>query len=202
MRTTIANAILLTGTFMSPLAVAQSAGGPANTQKASTEVSTAPAPTGETTKDALDRNEITYSNIWADNDGKTHITKCVLKGLRLAAFAPPAAPYLYGIAPEEIESVVFSVAPLGWYGDWHHAPGPQWVVTLSGQWQVRTTDGSTLLQGPGEFQFNSDQASFSNAPDGHVGHTARQVGSVPNVRMIITLKKMPGQTYTNQACVL
>jgi hypothetical protein len=165
-------------------------------------ISTAPAPPDDTVQQALARNEISYANVWADDKGQTHVTKCVLKGLQLHAFAPPAAPYLMGIAPEDIESIVFSVLPAGWFGDWHHAPGPQWVITLSGQWEVQTTDGSTLRQGLGEFQFNSDESAFATTPGGHVGHTARLVGSVPNVRMIITLKKRPGQSYANQSCVL
>jgi hypothetical protein len=202
MRAAIAGPFFLVGTLMSSIALAQSVDAPVVDKKPSPVVSTVPASVNETVKEALDKQEITYSNVWADDKGKTHITKCMLKGLQFAAFAPPAAPYLYGIAPEDIQSIVFSIAPVGWYGTWHHAPGPQWVITLSGQWQVQTTDGSTLRQGPGEFQFNSDEASFSKVPGGHVGHTARQIGSVPNVRMIITLKKMPGQSYTNQACVL
>jgi hypothetical protein len=107
-----------------------------------------------------------------------------------------------GIVPEDIESMVFSILPAGWFGDWHHAPGPQWVITLSGQWEVQTTDGTTLRQGPGEFQFNSDESSFATSPGGHVGHTARLVGSVPNVRMIVSLRRRPGQSYANQSCVL
>ena len=171
-------------------------------QQSASVISTAPAPPDDTVQQALARNEISYANVWADDKGQTHVTKCVLKGLRLHTFAPPAAPYVMGIAPEDIESIVFSVLPAGWFGDWHHAPGPQWVITLSGQWEVQTTDGSTLRQGPGEFQFNSDESAFATTPGGHVGHTARLVGSVPNVRMIITLKKRPGQTNSNQFCVL
>jgi hypothetical protein len=172
------------------------------TQQPASVISTAPAPPGDTVQRALARNEISYANVWADDKGQTHVTKCVLKGLQLHAFAPPAAPYVMGIAPEDIESIVFSVLPAGWFGDWHHAPGPQWVITLSGQWEVQTTDGSTLRQSPGEFQFNSDESAFATTPGGHVGHTARLVGSVPNVRMIVTLKKRPGQSYANQSCVL
>jgi hypothetical protein len=171
-------------------------------QQPASVISTAPAPPDDTVQQALARNEISYANVWADDKGQTHVTKCVLKGLRLHTFAPPAAPYVMGIAPEDIESIVFSVLPAGWFGDWHHAPGPQWVITLSGQWEVQTTDGGALRQGPGEFQFNSDESAFATTPGGHVGHTARLVGSVPNVRMIITLKKRPGQSYANQSCVL
>jgi hypothetical protein len=190
------------GLVFSSGARAQTSGLAIAAQQPASVISTAPAPPGDTIRQALARKEITYANVWADDKGQTHVTKCVLKGLQLRAFAPPAAPYVMGIVPEDIESIVFSILPAGWFGDWHHAPGPQWVITLSGQWEVQTTDGTTLRQGPGEFQFNSDESSFATSPGGHVGHTARLVGSVPNVRMIITLKKRPGQTYANQSCVL
>src|SRR6202046_859907 len=139
-------------------------------QQPASVISTAPAPPGDTIRRALERNEITYANVWADDKGQTHVTKCVLKGLGFHAFAPPAAPYVMGIVPEDIESIVFSMLPAGWFGDWHHAPGPQWLITLSGEWEVQTMDGSTLRQGPGEFQFNSDESSFAKAPGGHLGH--------------------------------
>ena len=190
------------GLVLSSRAMAQISNPPVAAEPPAPVISTAPVKPGDTIRRALARNEIPYANVWADDKGRTHITKCVLKGLQLHGFAPPAAPYFMGIAPEDIESIVFSVLPAGWFGDWHHAPGPQWVITLSGRWEVQTTDGSTLRQGPGEFQFNSDESSFATAPGGHVGHTARLVGSVPNVRMIVTLKKRPGQSYANQPCVL
>jgi hypothetical protein len=193
---------LTAGLLLSSGAMAQASSPPIVAESPAPVISTAPAVLGDTMRQALARNEIPYANVWADDNGQTHITKCVLKGLQLHGFAPPAAPYVMGIAPEDIESIVFSVLPTGWFGDWHHAPGPQWVITLSGQWEVQTTDGSRLRQGPGEFQFNSDESSFAAAQGGHVGHTARLVGSVPNVRMIITLKKRPGQDYANQSCVL
>lgn len=165
-------------------------------------ITTEVAPADMTAEQAAAKHEVLYSNVWADDKGVTHVSQCVLKGLDLKAFAPPAAPYYLGFAPEEVQSVVFSVVPKGWYGDWHHAPGPQWVITLSGAWEVQTADGSTLRQGPGEFQFNSDESAYATTPGAHIGHTARQVGDGPNVRVIITLKKNPLQTDANKACVL
>jgi hypothetical protein len=202
MRGIIVYTALAAGLFSSSDALAQASSPLVLAEPPAPMISTVPAMPGDTIRQALARNEIPYANLWADDKGQTHITKCVLKGLQLHGFAPPAAPYFMGIAPEDIDSIVFSVLPAGWFGDWHHAPGPQWVITLSGQWEVQTMDGSTLRQGPGEFQFNSDESSFATAPGGHVGHTARLVGSVPNVRMIVTLKKRPGQSYANQSCVL
>ena len=159
-------------------------------------------PANMTTELATAKQEVLYANVWADDKGVTHVSQCVLKGLDLKSFAPPASPYYFGLAPEDVQSVVFSVLPKGWYGDWHHAPGPQWVITLSGAWEIQTADGSTLRQGPGEFQFNSDESAYASTPGAHVGHTAKQVGEVPNVRVIITLKKNPLQTYANKPCVL
>jgi hypothetical protein len=62
-------------------------------QQPASVISTAPAPPGDTIRQALARREITYANVWADDKGQTHVTKCVLKGLQWHAFAPPAAPY-------------------------------------------------------------------------------------------------------------
>jgi hypothetical protein len=160
------------------------------------------APANMTTEQATAKHEVLYPDVWADDKGVTHVSQCVLTGLDLDSFAPPASPYYFGLAPEDVQSLVFSVLPKGWYGDWHHAPGPQWVITLSGAWEIQTADGSTLRQGPGEFQFNSDESAYAGTPEAHVGHTAKQVGDVPNVRVIITLKKNPLQTYANKPCVL
>src|SRR5271154_2419293 len=144
MRQITISAAFAAGLVMPSDARAQTSDPAIAAQQPPSVISTAPAPPGDTIRRALERKEITYANVWADDKGQTHVTKCVLKGLELHAFAPPAAPYVMGIVPEEIESIVFSVLPAGWFGDWHHAPGPQWVITLSGQWEVQTTDGGTL----------------------------------------------------------
>ena len=33
-------------------------------------------------------------------------------------------------------SLLFSVLPVGWIGDWHENPKPQWIAPLSGRWFV------------------------------------------------------------------
>jgi hypothetical protein len=170
--------------------------------KKATVLTTEVAPAGMTAEQASANHEVLYANVWADDRGTTHVSRCVLKGLDLQSFAPPASPYYFGVSPEDVQSVVFTVLPKGWYGEWHHAPGPQWVITLSGAWEIQTADGSTLRQGPGEFQFNSDESAYASTLGAHVGHTAKQVGEVPNVRVIITLKRNPLQTYIKKACVL
>lgn len=145
---------------------------------------------------------VSYANLWADARGQTHVAKCELHGMKLLSYAPPAAPEWFGTPPEDIESITYAVLPVGYVGSWHHAPGPQWVVTLSGQWSVEATDGQTLVQGPGEFQFNADTTSFASTAGGKVGHISRTVGNVPNVQLIIKLKPRPGAVYANQPCAI
>lgn len=150
--------------------------------------------------------EIKYATVWADEDGATHIGFCKIEGLQFNSYAPPAAPQWFGLSPDKIESISFAALPVGYVGDWHHAPGPQWVIVLSGRWSVETTDGSVLEQGPGEFQFNADSTSRPRPCDSRVGHITRTVGEYkyqksiyemlqnltvgdePNLQLIIKLK--------------
>lgn len=129
-----------------------------------------------------------YATVWADDTGATHISQCRLEGLEFKSYAPPAPPQWIGVSPDQIESIAYAVLPPGYVGPWHHAPGPQWVITLQGRWSVETTDGSVLVQGPGEMQFNADSTSKPRAGDDRVGHVTRTVGDEPNVQLIIKLK--------------
>lgn len=131
---------------------------------------------------------ISYATLWAGEDGTTHIGHCRLMGLELKSYAPPAAPQWIGLSPDNIDSIAYAVLPPGYVGNWHRAPGPQWVITLQGKWSVETTDGSVLVQGPGEMQFNADTQSRPRPGDVRVGHITRTVGDEPNVQVIIKLK--------------
>jgi len=137
---------------------------------------------------------IKYATLWADKSGATHIKTCRIEGLQFKTYAPPSAPQWIGVSPDQIESIAYAVLPPGYVGTWHHAPGPQWVVTLSGKWSVQTTDGSILVQGPGEMQFNADTSSHPRDNDPHVGHISKTVGNEPNVQLIIKLKPNAEQT--------
>ncbi len=129
-----------------------------------------------------------FSTILADSTGATHIGKCKFEGLSFKSYAPPAAPQWIGISPDQIQSIAYAILPPGYTGTWHHAPGPQWVITLSGKWSVESTDGTVLTQGPGGIQFNGDSSSKPRADDKRVGHLSRTVGDQPNVQLIIKLK--------------
>ncbi|MGJ8523479.1 hypothetical protein R84981_002180 [Carnimonas sp. R-84981] len=144
--------------------------------------------TQHTKVDGRQQPPITYANIWADENGVSHVRHCRIEGLDFKSYAPPAAPQWIGASPDQIDSIDYAVLPPGYVGEWHHAPGPQWVVTLSGKWEVETADGSKVTQGPGEMQFNADSSAHATKNSPHVGHVSRTVGDQPNVQLIIKLK--------------
>ncbi len=83
--------------------------------------------------------------------------------------------------------VVFCTLPVGWVGEWHENPRPQWIVPLSGTWYVETMDGVRVEMGPGEVSFGADQNTRANK-QGNEGHTSGCVGDEPAKLMLIQLK--------------
>ncbi|WP_024675382.1 hypothetical protein [Pseudomonas syringae] len=143
---------------------------------------------------------VKYATVWADEQGATHVDHCRIEGLEFKSYAPPAEPQWIGVSPDEIESIAYAVLPPGYVGSRHHAPGPQWVITLQGQWSVETTDGTVLVQGPGEMQFNADSNARARPDDDRVGHLSRTVGDQPNVQLIVKLKPEAAAKRTRGAC--
>lgn len=159
-----------------------------------------PAPSGPAGLVSADPPALRYGVLSADDGGRSHVTFCDLKHFVFESYAPPAAPQFVGIPPGDVKSISYAVLPVGYVGAWHAAPGPQWVITLSGRWSVEATDGTVLEQGPGEVQFNADMGSTPQGPEKHVGHLTRQVGDVPNVQLIVALKKPEGAAPSTAAC--
>ncbi len=160
---------------------------PLCTYAAQSEVKAVPADSSvRTTVEGKIQPPVSYANLWADDKGETHIGHCRLEGLDYKSYAPPAAPQWIGVSPDQVESIAYAVLPPGYVGSWHSAPGPQWVITLSGKWSVESSDGSKLVQGPGEMQFNGDHGAKGKG--GHNGHISRTLGTEPNVQLIIKLK--------------
>ncbi|KPZ10163.1 Uncharacterized protein ALO40_04334 [Pseudomonas syringae pv. viburni] len=143
---------------------------------------------------------VKYATVWADEQGATHVDHCRIEGLEFKSYAPPAEPQWIGVSPDEIESIAYAVLPPGYVGSWHHAPGPQWVITLQGQWSVETTDGTVLVQGPGEMQFNADASAKARPDDKRIGHLSRTVGDQPNVQLIVKLKPQAAAKRTSGPC--
>jgi hypothetical protein len=101
----------------------------------------------------------------------------------LASFAPPAQPQWQGREIHDGATVLVTVLPVGWVGDWHENPKPQWIIPLTGRWFVESMDGVRVEFGPGALAFGEDQGC--READGRKGHLSGTVGEAPAVLMII-----------------
>jgi len=75
--------------------------------------------------------------------------------------------------------VLFRRAPVGHVNDWHPAPRRQYVVTLSGSWEIECSDGAKRLFKPGDVMLAEDLTGK--------GHVSRVVGSEPHIFMTVPL---------------
>ena len=87
-------------------------------------------------------------------------------------------------------TVVFTVQPVGWVGEWHENPAPQWIVPLSGSWWVEAMDGTRREFGPGELSLGEDQNCKPDA-QGRKGHRSGTIGDQPAVLMTVQLHIPP-----------
>ncbi len=85
--------------------------------------------------------------------------------------------------------VTFTVLPVGWVGEWHENPRPQWITILSGRWFVETMDGTRVEMGPGELMMGEDQGTRER--DGKKGHLSGTVGDEPCAMIVTGLDVTP-----------
>jgi hypothetical protein len=133
---------------------------------------------------------LTYWHVWADEDGVSHQDQRQTDRFKQKSFASGADPQWVGKVQQSGGSVIFSVLPVGWVGDWHENPKPQWIIPLSGRWFVETMDGHRVEMGPGDISFGADQGTQADA-EGHKGHLSGTVGDAPCVMMIVQFEQTP-----------
>jgi hypothetical protein len=131
--------------------------------------------------------QLTYWHVWTDDDGATHQTRCTLSAFQMQRMGGAAAPQWNDHLVTATSTVLIATLPVGWIGDWHGNPKPQWIVPLSGRWFVETTDGTRVEMGPGEISFGADQNAKPDA-HGRQGHRSGTVGEVPAVLMVVQLE--------------
>jgi hypothetical protein len=120
---------------------------------------------------------ITYSRIYADEAGESHIEDLDI-AFAPADFAPPAPP-LNLSSFVSVSRFGYLSAPAGWCGDWHPAPCRQYLVYLAGVVEVETSDGTVRRFGPGSVTLVEDTTGK--------GHRSRVVGDEDVVAVIVQL---------------
>ena len=131
---------------------------------------------------------IPYWHIWTDEHGISHQTRCELAHFEWQGVGA-AAPQWNARQPTGEATVVFTIQPVGWVGEWHENPAPQWIVPLSGRWWVESMDGTRVEMGPGELSFGEDQHCI--AQHGRLGHRSGTIGDEPARLMTVRLAVPP-----------
>lgn len=126
---------------------------------------------------------VPYWRLYADAEGVSRWMRCAMSCFELKSMQPPAAPQWQGVASRGDITLMVTVQPVGWRGDWHENPKPQWIVPLSGRWWVEAMDGERREFGPGEFSFGGDQ--HCRTVEGRKGHLSGTLGDEPATLMVI-----------------
>ena len=127
---------------------------------------------------------IPYWHVWTDSDGISRQSRGTIDHFLMDAISSGASAQWIGERTQGPMTMLFSVLPPGWQGDWHENPAPQWIVPLSGCWGVETMDGQRVEMGPGEVSFGADQHTRAQ-DDGRCGHRSWTVGEEPAVLMLV-----------------
>ncbi len=143
----------------------------------------------EQTTGAESPPRIGYWHLWTDADGISHQTCCALSHFAQASMGGAAPQWNDALGRGEA-SVLFSVLPVGWVGEWHENPAPQWIVPLSGRWWVESMDGTRVEMGAGELSLGEDQHCVED-DEGRKGHRSGTIGDVPAVLMTVQLHVPP-----------
>ena len=130
-----------------------------------------------------------YWRLWTDADGVSHQIRCFLTEFELQSISGPAQPQWLGHRTRAEVNVMVTVLPVGWSGEWHKNPKPQWIIPLSGRWFVESMDGPRVEMGPGEISFGADQNA--NETGGRKGHLSGVVGDEPAVLLLIQFENTP-----------
>jgi hypothetical protein len=130
-----------------------------------------------------EKPSVAYWHLWTDRDGVSRQTRCAMTEFDRRSIAPPATPQWLGEKVHDGMTVLVTVLPVGWTGDWHENPKRQWIIPLSGRWFVESMDGQRIEMGAGEISFGEDQNS--RMIDGKKGHLSGTVGDEPAILMLV-----------------
>jgi hypothetical protein len=135
---------------------------------------------------------VPYWHLYTDGDGVSRQRRCALTEFELKTMNPPAAPQWQGRKHHDGMTVMVTVQPAGWVGEWHENPAPQWIIPLSGRWFVESMDGTRVEMGPGEISLGEDQGCKTR--NGRIGHLSGTVGPEPAVLMVVQFDTRREQT--------
>ncbi|AZR21469.1 hypothetical protein NX81_002805 [Xanthomonas vasicola] len=127
-----------------------------------------------------------FLHLWTGPDGESCLNASQLPGFGSKSVGGGAAPQWLRPFPGKVLGIQFAVLPVGWVGDWHESPHPQWVIPLRGRWFIETGDGTRVEMGPGDIHFGQDQGTTDQR-----GHRSGQLGDQPCLQMMVQFAQSP-----------
>jgi len=136
--------------------------------------------------------KVPYWHLWADHEGVSRQSRCLMTDFQLKSVQAPASPQWLAKGTSGAMTAMITVLPVGWVGEWHPNPKPQWIIPVSGRWFVESMDGARVEFGPGEISFGGDQNA--REVNGRKGHRSGAVGDAPAVLMLVQFDDAPPPT--------
>lgn len=130
-----------------------------------------------------------YWHVYTDAEGVSRQERFFIERFKFEGINPETVPQWNDKMEPAPSVVTFTVLPVGWVGEWHENPRPQWIAILSGRWFVETMDGHRVEMGPGELMMGEDQNT--RARDGRKGHLSGTVGDEPCTMIVTGLQVEP-----------
>ena len=119
----------------------------------------------------------TYERVYADDQGESHFETVEVE-FREVDYAPPADP-MFVSDLEDATRFGFLTAPPGPLGEWHPTPVAQYMIVVSGEFEVTVSDGEKRRFTAGQIGLLADQTGK--------GHYTEIVSEEPGVAAVVHL---------------
>jgi hypothetical protein len=113
---------------------------------------------------------IKYVRLYCDADGESHFSDEDAE-VKLTNFAPPASP-LFLSAYTSVTRFALLKAPSNWIGEWHSAPSRQFMIFLSQEVRITSSDGEKRGFLPGDVLLLEDTTGKGHFTETNAGLVA------------------------------
>jgi len=122
-----------------------------------------------------------YTRLYATEDGESHFEQVEAK-MSLTEYAPPAPPLeLSDMKPAT--QFGFMNAPAGWSSGWHPSSARNLFFVLTGEWEVRASDGESRRFEVGDVLLVDDTTGK--------GHSSRVISETDSLAAMVELTSVP-----------
>ena len=118
----------------------------------------------------------TIMRVYTGDDGLSHMEEV---NLALEPFLDTEGAYGESTPLEAATGVTFRLSPADYFLDWHTAPRRQYTITITGEVEIETSDGTVKRLGPGGILLAEDLTGR--------GHTTRVISKEARFYAVIPL---------------